>query len=350
MHTETITLQRKPDGVPVEADFQLTSTTLPDAEFIAPGQVLVRVLALSLDPYLRSAMAGRHMSGTIHPGEVVRGEGLVEVLASRNPRMAPGQRWVAACGWRSHAVLDAPAVEQARSVDAALQPPTLALGGLGMPGLTAWAGFHRLCEARPGATLVVSAAGGAVGATVGQLARLAGCRVVGIAGGAAKCAWVTEVAGFDACIDHHTQDLRQALQAHCPQGVDIYFDNVGGDTLQAVVEQLALHARVVLCGLAAQYNATATAIPAAQPAGPNPAWFIKARATVRGLVVYDHWADLPLMQAELGAHHRAGRLHFREDVSHGLASAPTAFCRLMRGENQGKAIVTLQPTPQGNPL
>ena len=345
MHTEAITLQRKPDGVPVEADFRLASATLPDPESIAPGEVLVRVLALSLDPYLRSAMAGRHMSGTIHPGEVVRGEGLVEVLASRHPRMAPGQRWVAACGWRSHALLSAPAIEQARSVDAALQPPTLALGGLGMPGLTAWAGFRRLCEAQPGATLVVSAAGGAVGATVGQLARLAGCRVVGIAGGAAKCAWVTEVAGFHACIDHHTQDLRLALQAHCPQGVDIYFDNVGGATLQAVVEQLALHARVVLCGLAAQYNTTA----AAPPAGPNPAWFIKARATVRGLVVYDHWADLPAMQAELGAHHRAGSLHFREDISHGLASAPAAFCRLMRGENQGKVIVTLQLTSEGSP-
>ena len=328
---EQITLLRAPQGLPVEADF-----ALGNAELAAPqeGQVLVRVIALSLDPYLRSAMAGRHMSGSIRPGEVVRGEGLVQVLASRHPRMLPGQTWVAGCGWRSHALLDHTAVEQARPVGDEVQPPTLALGMLGMPGLTAWAGFKLMAEALPGNTLVVSAASGPVGATVGQLARIAGCRVVGIAGGAEKCVWATQVAGFDACIDYKQTDLREALKRHCPQGVDIYFDNVGGDTLKAVCEQLALHARIVLCGLVAQYNTAA-------PAGPNPAWFIKARATVRGLVVYDHWSRFDEMVAELGAHHRAGRMHTREDVSHGLASTPVAFARLMRGANQGKALVQL---------
>ena len=335
MQIEHITLTRTPVGTPVASDFALSAATLAEP---AEGQVLVHVIALSLDPYLRSAMAGRHLSGPILPGEVVRGEGLVEVVKSCHPGMRPGQRWVALCGWRSHALLDSAAVAQARRVPDDLQPATLALGGLGMPGLTAWAGFTKLADAKRGDTLVVSAASGPVGATVGQLARLAGCRVVGIAGGPEKCAWVTEVARFDACIDHHAEALPEALKRECPKGVDIYFDNVGGAVLQAVVEQLALHARIVLCGLVGQYG---TAAGAASPAGPNPAWFIKARATVRGLVVYDHWADYPAMLAELSAHHRAGLMQFREDIGTGLASTPAAFERLMRGHNQGKSLVLL---------
>jgi len=331
MKVEQIMLLRTPEGVPLESDFGLGHGELASP---AEGQALVRVIALSLDPYLRSAMAGRHLSGAIRPGEVVRGEGLVEVIESQHPRMKAGEQWVALCGWRSAALLDEAAVKAARPVAAEVQPRTLALGGLGMPGLTAWAGFHKLCEAHAGETLVVSAASGAVGATVGQLAHIAGCRVVGIAGSAEKCTWVTDVAGFDACIDYHATDLRQALKAACPGGVDIYFDNVGGDMLQAVTEQLAMHARVVLCGLMASYNG-------APAVGPNPGLWIKARATVRGLVVYDHWGEFDRMVAELGAHHRAGRLHFREDIAHGLAAAPAAFNRLMRGQNQGKSVVVL---------
>lgn len=331
MQINTIQLLKTPQGVPQPTDFEFVSAQLAAP---APGQVLVRVTALSLDPYLRSAMAGRHMSGAIAPGDVVRGEGLVQVLESQHPRMQAGQTWVAPCGWRSHALLDDAAVVQARPVAADVQPQTLALGALGMPGLTAWAGFQHLCQAKPGDTVVVSAASGPVGATVGQLARLAGCHVVGIAGGAEKCAWVTGVAGFAACIDYKAQDLRQALRQHCPQGVDVYFDNVGGDTLQAVSEQLALRARVVLCGLIAQYNQPT-------PTGPNPGLFIRARATVRGLVVYDHWAEFEQMVKELNAHYKAGRMCYREDVAQGLDQAPAAFCRLMRGENQGKALVVL---------
>ncbi|MBK8527596.1 MAG: NADP-dependent oxidoreductase [Rubrivivax sp.] len=331
MQIKQITLARTPQGTPSEHDFEFGDATLPAP---AGGQALVRVLALSLDPYLRSAMAGRHLSAAIRPGEVVRGEGLVQVLASQHPRLAPGTTWVAACGWRSHALLDADAIEQARPVGPELQPATLALGVLGMPGLTAWAGFKRLADAKAGDTLVVSAASGPVGATVGQLARLAGCRVIGIAGGPEKCAWVTGQAGFDACIDYHAEDLRQALRRLAPQGVAVYFDNVGGDVLLAVCEQLAVGARIVLCGLMAQYNGAA-------PVPLNPGLIIRARATVRGLVVYDHWADFAEMTAEIGAHIRAGQLQFREDISHGLASTPSAFARLMNGRNQGKALVVL---------
>jgi NADPH-dependent curcumin reductase CurA len=331
MHIEQITLQRTPVGLPDASDFAFGHAELPQPE---DGQVLVRVLALSLDPYLRSAMAGRHLSASIGIGDLVRGEGLVEVLASRHPAMAAGEQWVAACGWRSHALLDAAAVAQARRVPAWLDRPTLALGGLGMPGLTAWAGLNRLAEARAGDTLVVSAASGPVGATVGQLAKIKGCRVIGIAGGPEKCAWVTGVAGFDACIDYRAEDLRQALDRLCPQGVDVYFDNVGGDTLLALLERLALGARVVLCGLMAQYNGAA-------PTAINPALLIRARATLRGLVVYDHWDALEQMLTEMKAHYLAGRLQFREDIAEGLQSAPAAFVRLMQGRNQGKALVRL---------
>lgn len=331
MHIEQITLQRTPVGLPEASDFAFGHAELPQPE---DGQVLVRVLALSLDPYLRSAMAGRHLSASIGIGDLVRGEGLVEVLASRHPAMAAGEQWVAACGWRSHALLDAAAVAQARRVPAWLDRPTLALGGLGMPGLTAWAGLNRLADARAGDTLVVSAASGPVGATVGQLAKIKGCRVIGIAGGPEKCAWVTGVAGFDACIDYRAEDLRQALDRLCPQGVDVYFDNVGGDTLLALLERLALGARVVLCGLMAQYNGAA-------PTAINPALLIRARATLRGLVVYDHWDALEQMLSEMKAHYLAGRLQFREDIAEGLQSAPAAFVRLMQGRNQGKALVRL---------
>ena len=331
MHIEQITLQRTPVGLPETSDFAFGHAELPQPE---EGQVLVRVLALSLDPYLRSAMAGRHLSASIGIGDLVRSEGLVEVLASRHPAMAAGEQWVAACGWRSHALLDAAAVAQARRVPAWLDRPTLALGGLGMPGLTAWAGLNRLADARAGDTLVVSAASGPVGATVGQLAKIKGCRVIGIAGGPEKCAWVTGVAGFDACIDYRDEDLRQALDRLCPQGVDVYFDNVGGDTLLALLERLALGARVVLCGLMAQYNGAA-------PTAINPALLIRARATLRGLVVYDHWDALEQMLTEMKAHYLAGRLQFREDIAEGLQSAPAAFVRLMQGRNQGKALVRL---------
>lgn len=331
LNADHITLVRTPDGAPQAGDFALGSAPLPE---LSDGYVLVKVLALSLDPYLRSAMAGRHLSAPILPGQVVAGEGLVEVIDSRHPRMRAGQRWVAACGWRNSAVLDSAAVAAARPVADDIPAATLALGVLGMPGLTAWAGVRLLSQVKAGDTFVVSAASGPVGATAGQLARLAGCRVVGIAGGAQKCAWATEVAGFEVCIDYKSQDLRQALRHHCPQGIHVYFDNVGGDTLQAVCEQLALNANVVLCGLIAQYGAAPTA-------GPNPGLYIRARATLRGLVVYDHWGRMPEMLAELTPLVRSGQLHYREDVSHGLASTPEAFARLMRGDNQGKALVLL---------
>lgn len=331
METDQIILAQRPAGLPSVEDFQLRRSTLAAP---AVGEVLVRVRALSLDPYQRLAMAGRHLSAPVAPGEVIRGDGLVEVLSSRDARLQPGELWVAPCGWRSHALLDAAALALARAVPAELDPPTLALGCLGMPGLTAWAGFTRLAQARPGDTLVVSAATGPVGATVAQLALHAGCRVVGIAGGADKCAWAVDHARLHACIDHRGAALGQELARHCPDGVDVYFDNVGGSTQAAVLAQLAVGARVVLCGLAAQHNGEAAP-------GLSAAALIRARATVRGLVVYDHLDAWPDTLAALMPMLRSGELAWREDISTGLHQAPAAFVRLMRGDNRGKALVHL---------
>ena len=332
MQIEHITLVRTPQGTPTEADFAFGSGTLPAH---AEGQALVRVLALSLDPYLRSAMAGRHLSAAIHPGDVVRGEGLVQVLESRHPRLTPGTQWVAQCGWRSHALLGVEAIEQARRVGPEVQPPTLALGALGMPGLTAWAGFKRLADAKPGDTLVVSAASGPVGATVGQLARLAGCRVIGIAGGPEKCAWVTRRAGFDACIDYRAEDLREALRRHAPDGVDIYFDNVGGDVLLAVCEQLAVGARVVLCGLVSSYNGGVTQNTAALMQLVNKA------ARMEGFLVSEYLHRYAEVIATLQDWAADGSLKYRIEVLDGLDKIVEAMTRVFHGKNQGVQLVKI---------
>ncbi len=332
MLAEQIQLLKTPVGQPQAADFALRQVVLPAP---SDGEVLVEVLAVSLDPYQRIAMAGRHLTAAVRPGDVVPAEGLVKVLASKHPEYAQGQVLVAPCGWRSHAKLGLAELALARTVLASLPSPTLALGVLGMPGLSAWAGFHRLCVARPGQTLVVSAAAGPVGATVGQLARLAGCRVIGIASGARKCEWLQRVAGFDACIDRGTQDLGSELDRLCPKGVDIYFDNVGGRILEALARRLSPGGRLVLCGLAAQHCGEETA-------SLDPVAIIRARASVHGLVVYDHVQDFPTMQQEFIHLIRQGRLHYLEDIAEGLAMAPGAFMRLMRGENLGKALVLLR--------
>ncbi len=204
-----------------------------------------------------------------------------------------------------------------------------------MPGLTAYAGLLRLGEPRDGDILLVSAASGAVGSMVGQIGMLRGCRAIGIAGAPGKCAWVKDTAGFADCVTYKTGNLREQLDAACPDGIDIYFDNVGGDTLQAAMERLRLGARVVLCGLMAQYNTND------MPPGPNPAWIIKARATVRGMVVYDHEDLRDAFVRDVSEWLREGRIHYLEDRTEGLENAPAAFSRLMRGDNVGKAIVVV---------
>ncbi len=322
-----VLLKKQSQGAPEEQDFAvLTSAAAPPAA----GELLCETLYLSLDPYLRGKISGRHLSGAIAEGELMAGEAVSRVLESNAPGFTAGDLIAAHSGWQSHPIIKADA---ARRLDAGPAALSTRLGILGMPGLTAYAGMMRLAELKEADTVVISAAAGAVGSMAGQIARLKGCRVVGIAGSREKCTWVTEEAGFDACINYKEEALRDGLDRACPAGVDVYFDNVGGDVLQANMERLARGARVILCGLMAQYNTDGL------PPGPNPAFIIKARATVRGLVVYDHEDLRPAFEREVGAWLQAGELAYKEDRADGLEQAPELFCRLMRGQNFGKAIV-----------
>lgn len=322
-----ILLKQQSEGIPKASDFE--AVTRP-REAAQDGELACETLYLSLDPYLRGKISGRHMSGSVSPGDVMAGEAVSRVLESSHPDFSPGDLVAAHSGWQSHPIIKA---VEARKVDPELGPTSTTLGILGMPGLTAYAGLLRLGEPKQGDTLVVSAATGPVGSMVAQIGKIHGCRVVGVAGSPEKCNWFTDTAGMDECINYKTEDLREGLKRCCPDGIDLYFDNVGGDMLQAVMEQLALGARVVLCGLMAQYNEQG------MPPGPNPAWTIKARATVRGMVVYDHEDLRPKMQQDISKWLKEDKLKYLEDVTDGLENAPEAFSRLMHGKNFGKAIV-----------
>ncbi len=322
-----ILLKRQCEGIPVAGDFEITNAPIPDP---ADGELLCETIYLSLDPYLRGKISGRHLSGAIRPGDLMAGEAISRVLESRHPGFQAGDLVAAHTGWQSFST---PGGGEVRSIDPSLGPLSTFLGILGMPGLTAYAGLLRLGEPKEDDVLLVSAASGAVGSMVGQIGMIKGCRAVGIAGAQEKCAWVRETAGFDACVSYRTGDLRAQLDAACPGGIDLYFDNVGGDTLQAAMERLRLGARVVLCGLMAQYNTND------MPPGPNPAWIIKARATVRGMVVYDHEDLREEFVHDVSGWLRDGRIRYLEDRTAGLENAPAAFSRLMRGDNVGKAIV-----------
>ncbi len=326
-NNQVILLKQQSEGIPKPTDFETGSR--PQGE-LSDGQLACETLYLSLDPYLRGKISGRHMSGSVSPGDIMAGEAVSRVLASKDENFVPGDLVQAHSGWQSHPIING---KDATKLPDGLGPESLFLGILGMPGLTAYAGLLRLGEPKAGDTLVVSAATGPVGSTVAQIGKIKGCTVVGVAGSPEKCAWLTETAGMDHCINYKQEDLREALKRCCPNGIDVYFDNVGGDMLQAVMEQLALGARVVLCGLMAQYNESG------MPPGPNPAWTIKARATVRGMVVYDHEDLRSQMQTDISNWIKEGKIQYLEDMTEGLENAADAFCRLMQGKNFGKAIV-----------
>ena len=326
---QQVVLARVPEGVPVPEDFRLTDGPVPEP---GEGEFLSRTRWLSLDPYVRGVISGRHISADkVAPGDVVVGSTVSEVVASRHPDFRPGMLVVDRNGWQQYGVS---AGEGVRVLAPGGPAPSLALGILGMPGLTAWSGLKFLAEPGPGETVVVSAAAGPVGSMVGQIARLRGARAVGIAGSAEKCRLVTGTFGFDDCIDYRREDLRERLAETCPDGVDVYFDNVAGDTLAAVMGRLSLGARIVLCGLIDQYNRSGE-----PPPGPNLGPVIGARAHIHGLVVYDYYDRWEEFLTEATAWYRDGAIRAQEDVAEGLEQAPAAFCRLMRGENVGKALV-----------
>ncbi|WP_313644683.1 NADP-dependent oxidoreductase [Stenotrophomonas sp.] len=326
---QAVCLRQVPQGLPQLQDFELQQLPLPVP---GDGQLLVRVSHLSLDPFLRAQLGGRYALRCPPLGSIVPGYGIGTVIEDRSGRFQIGDVVTGMTGWAEFATIDA---NTAAVVDTALAPASTAVGVLGIPGLTAWAGVRRILQPKAGQTILVSTAAGAVGSVVGQLCKAAGCRVVGIAGSAQKCAIVTDEFGFDACVSYRDADFAQALRAACADGIDGYFDNVGGAVLEAALSLLRLHARVVLCGLSDQYNR------AERPAGPNLGPVIGARARLEGLVVYDHLADFAQCRAELAQMIAAGTLRYREHIHDGLAAAPAGFIGLLKGENLGKALVRL---------
>jgi NADPH-dependent curcumin reductase CurA len=329
-----VVLRSRPSGAPTPDNFGLVETPLA-----APGdqEVLCRTIYLSLDPYMRGRMReGRSYAAPVELGQAMVGGTVSEVLESRHPGFAPGDLVLGYTGWQSHAV--APG-QTLRKLDPSQAPISTALGVLGMPGMTAYVGLLDIGRPRPGETVVVSAASGAVGAVVGQLARIKGCRAVGIAGSRAKCDYVVKELGFDACIDYRAQDVLAGLKAACPAGIDVYFENVGGAILAAVLQLINREARIPLCGLIAQYNA------AEPPPGPNLGPILFNRALVKGFIVSDHLDRLDAFLTDCGQWLREGKLRYREDIVEGLERAPEAFIGLLQGRNFGKLLVKVGPDP-----
>jgi len=326
-------LASRPVGEPKASDFRLEEFPVPAP---GPGQILVRTLYLSLDPYMRGRMSDAPSYAAPVPlGGVMEGGTVGEVIASNNPAFAVGDIVLGRTGWQTHALSDG---ANLRKVDPSLAPVSTALGVLGMPGMTAYAGLLEVGQPKTGETLVVAAASGAVGSIVGQIAKIKGLRVVGIAGGPDKCRFVKDELHFDDCIDHRAADLPGRLRAACPNGIDVYFENVGGPVLDAVLPLLNTFARVPICGTIAHYNDTAP------PPGPDrlPAvWrmILTKRLTVRGLLVTDfaHLHDDFLR--DVSAWLKEGRIRYREDIVDGFENAPRALIGLLRGENFGKLLV-----------
>ena len=334
-----IVLASRPQGEAGVDNFRLVETALPGPDELADGQVLVRHHFLSLDPYMRGRMNDSRSYAQPQPlDEVMIGGTAGEVIASRNPHFAVGDAVVGMGGWQEHALVDATQRGVLQKVDTRQVPLSAYLGVVGMPGVTAWYGLVKIIDPQPGQTITVSAASGAVGSAVGQLAKARGCRVVGLAGGAEKCAHVVDELGFDACIDYRRHpDLKSmsaALKAACPAGIDGHFENVGGLILDAVMLRANAFSRVAMCGMIAGYDGQP--LPMA-----NPALILVNRMKIEGFIVSEHMAVWPEALRELGAGVATGRLKYRESIAQGLEHAPEAFIGLLKGRNFGKQLVKL---------
>jgi NADPH-dependent curcumin reductase CurA len=329
-----VLLRRRPTGMPVPEDFTIADGPVPEP---AAGEVLLRGLYLSLDPYMRGRLsAARSYAKPVEVGAVIEGRVVGEVVRSEHADFRPGEFTYGGYGWQLYSAVPG---AQLMKLDPAEAPLSTALGVLGMPGLTAYVGLTQIGRPKAGETVVVSAASGAVGAVAGQLARQAGARVVGIAGGAEKCRYVDSELGFDACLDHRASGLGDALDAACPNGIDVYWENVGGAVQEAVFPRLNDFARMVMCGMVAEYNDT-------QPRpGPNLMAAVRKRLRIEGFIVGDHWQRFAEYRAMAAPLLRAGRLKYREDIVEGLDNAPAAFVGLLRGRNFGKLLVRLAPDP-----
>ena len=329
-----IRLAARPVGLPTRDNWSFTAEPVAEP---ADGGVLVKTLFLSLDPAMRGWM--NDVKSYIPPvgiAEVMRAGGIGVVVASKNPAFAVGDHVSAGLGVQEYCRI--PQAELKRSgifrIDTRLGTPTQWLNVLGMPGMTGYFGLMDVGQPQPGETVVVSGAAGAVGQTVGQLARIKGARAVGIAGGKAKCDWVVDELGFDACIDYKGGSVRDGLKAHCPQGVDVYFDNVGGEILDHVLARINRKARIVICGAISQYNNTA---PVQGP--KNYLSLLVNRARMEGIVVFDYADRYPVAVAEMAGHLKDGRMKSKEDVVMGLDTFPETLLKLFNGENFGKLVL-----------
>ena len=334
-----IHLASRPRGEAGVDNFRLVEAALPDAASLSEGQVLVRHHFLSLDPYMRGRMNDAKSYAAPQPlNAVMQGGTVGEVLASKHPDFRSGDKVVGMGGWQQYALVDASLPGMLRKVDTTHVPFSAYLGAVGMPGVTAWYGLTQICRPEPGQTVVVSAASGAVGSVVGQLAKTRGCRAVGIAGGPEKCAYVVNELGFDACVDYKAhrdpKSLDEALKAVTPDGVDACFENVGGAVFDAVLARMNAFGRIALCGMISGYDGEA--IPMKQPQ-----LILQSRLTITGFIVSEHMQLWPEALKELGTLVATGKLKYRESVALGLEAAPEAFLGLLKGRNFGKQVVKL---------
>ncbi|RZU48301.1 hypothetical protein EV385_0014 [Krasilnikovia cinnamomea] len=327
-----VRLAARPHGWPTRETFEFAETKVPDP---GPGQVLVRNLLMSVDPYMRGRMDDRESYvAPYEVGKPLEGGAVGEVVASGDERIKPGTTVLHGLGWRDYALLDA---KHVNPVDPSVAPLGAYLGVLGMPGLTAYAGLFETAEFKPGDVVFVSSAAGAVGQVVGQLAKLKGAgRVVGSAGSAAKVAYLTDELGFDAAFDYHDGPVRDLLGAAAPDGIDVYFDNVGGEHLEAAIGAMHVHGRITICGMISVYNATEPT-----PAPRNLPMLISKRLTMRGMLVRDHAKLQGRFLAEIAPLLAEGGLRNRETVHEGLAQAPEAFLAMLRGDGVGKHLIRI---------
>jgi NADPH-dependent curcumin reductase CurA len=339
-HSKThrrIVLASRPKGTPTPEDFRLEEAAAPSP---GDGEVLLQTIYLSLDPYMRGMMneIGPVYSRSIAIGEVMAGGTVNHVVESRNPRFKAGDLVLGNAGWQELALTDGRDLMPLGALD----QPSRALGVFGMPSFTAYVGLLDIGQPKPGDTVVVAAATGAVGAVVGQIAKLKGARAVGIAGGPEKCRYAVEHLGFDLCLDHREPDLGKRLAAACPKGIDVYFENVGGAVFDAVLPRLNVGARIPLCGFIASYNDEKL------PAGPNrlpllQSTLLQKRIRMQGFIILDHYATrFEAFRRDMGEWVANGKVQMREDVVEGLENAPAAFIGLLAGKNFGKLVVSLK--------
>ena len=329
-----VLLMQKPEGALGPEHFKLQSTQIPE---VADGQVLVKTVLISIDAANRAWMQGATYREAVEAGDVMHGYGLGQVVQSKSEEIEVGSIVLGEVGWQDYAALNSRLVRKATD----FRPLSHHLSVFGIAGLTAYHGLIDVGQPKAGDTVLVSAAAGSVGAYVGQIAKLKGCKVIGVAGGADKCRWLVDELGFDDAIDYKSENVFRELKAKAPDGIDIYFDNVGGEILEAALFAMRQHGRVVCCGAVSQYDT-------AEPAGARgvPGLIVTKRLRMEGFIVLDFIKQIPAAIAELGAWHSAGKLQVNEDIVDGLENAPAALIGLLHGDNRGKRMVRVAPDPE----